>query len=297
VRLSDVYSGDSAANRDIIWALADDTVGTACTRMAEHLIRSMPVFSHVVTYTKSHQTRIILTDGQDFVADVGVQPVMSVVDLSHRNPTVSMPASSTLLEALEGFVRRSPRPRQIIVTKHLMTTSEITLKDVVGILPPSLLLRVIHDGAKAHGHVISAPFTSAVSYLNLGSAPVITVNKTLTVLEAMDTMYHAGITGVGVVDDHNALVGNISMSDVRHVFKKKRFSTLINSCWQFIVEMRAESMDETFPIYGVRETALLTDVTSKVLATHVHHLFVVDGKMCPMRIISLCDILTAIGGD
>jgi len=296
----------------LLWARSDEHVGVVCKTMADNLIRSMPVFtasepaqligvvdfadvaSHVVTYTQAHQTHIILTDGQDFVAEVGDKSVQDVIDLSHRNPTVPLPASASLLEAVEAFVLHSPRPRQLVITST--ATSEILLGDVLGILPPSLLLRAIQDAARTGGLLGDTPFTQAVSALGLGTSPVITVHKSQTVLEAFDTMFHSRITGVAVVDDNHALVGNISMSDVRHLFKKKRFATLIKSCWQFIVDSRAESLDETFPFYAVRDSSSLADVMDKTLATHVHHLFVVDAKLSPVRVISLGDVLAVVGG-
>lgn len=302
----------SSSVSGLLWARADERVGMVCKTMADNLIRSMPVFStaepaqlvgivdfadvasHVVTYTRSHQTHIILTDGQDFVSEVGDKSVLDVIDLSHRNPTVPLPASASLLEAIDAFVRHSPRPRQLVITTT--ANAEIHLGDLVGIMPPSLLLKAIQEATRSRSMLSGQPFTASVSSLGLGTTPVITIDKTQTVLEAFDVMFHHRITGVAVIDDNHALVGNISMSDIRHLFKKKRFATLIKSCWQFIVDSRAESLDETFPFYAVRESSSVADVMDKALATHVHHLFVVDSKLTPIRVISLGDVLSVIGG-
>jgi hypothetical protein len=79
------------------------------------------------------------------VSEVGDKSVLDVIDLSHRNPTVPLPASASLLEAIDAFVRHSPRPRQLVIT----TTANAEVSEYRR--PPSMIARLTDGGAEV-GH-------------------------------------------------------------------------------------------------------------------------------------------------
>ena len=55
--------------------------------------------------------------------------------------------------------------------------------------------------------------------------------------------------------------------------------------------MRAETIDESVPFYAVKGSNTLREVIGKILATHVHHVYVIDAASQPVKVISLLDIL------
>eukprot|EP00301_Raphidiophrys_heterophryoidea_P019737 c4605_g1_i1.p1 GENE.c4605_g1_i1~~c4605_g1_i1.p1 ORF type:complete len:230 (-),score=74.31 c4605_g1_i1:119-808(-) len=163
---------------------------------------------------------------------------------------------------------------------------------VCGVLPPSALLKYLIESVANQS---DRPWNATVSELELGTSPVISVLKSQSVLEALNTMTTRNVSVVAVVDDAtHAIVGSLSLSDVKLLFHTKSFGTLLHTCWQFIQHARADSIQESSPVYAVREGSSLFDAASKLVATHVHYIYVVDAKMKPVRVISVSDVFAVL---
>ncbi|GBG31872.1 Protein SDS23 [Hondaea fermentalgiana] len=284
---------DEDEGRPLVRATEQEKVLDVCTRLADSGVSSLPVFN-------DEDECIGLVDFSDAVAyllqmdwerigsvpntthvwnELGKVPVAEAIDLSTRNPMVFISENATLVEALKLFHDKGLR-------RALVQDDENG--NVIAVLSPSAVIQYIMMNVQGrHDDVLSA----TVSELEMGHSPVRSVNKSQSVLEAMHLMHQTRHSVVAVVDPStDVLSGSISMSDIQYVFQEKRFSLLISSCWKYIVEARERSDMEVFPYFGVGENDKLHAVISKLLATNVHHLYVVDENQVPQRVISFTDV-------
>jgi CBS-domain-containing membrane protein len=61
------------------------------------------------------------------------------------------------------------------------------------------------------------------------------------VLDALQEMSRHGLSSVAVVDDRDRLVGNLSMTDIKYLFKSGDMALLWCNCLTFISEALSES--------------------------------------------------------
>jgi hypothetical protein len=80
------------------------------------------------------------------------------------------------------------------------------------------------------------------------------------------------------------------MSDVKLVFARQEFSILKMTCWDYIVLSRSLQNDESFPFFGVGPDSILFSVMSKLLATTVHNVYVVDKAQKPLQVIGFSEV-------
>lgn len=120
----------------------------------------------------------------------------------------------------------------------------------------------------------------------LSTGKVEMVPKTCLLIDAMRLMRDTGISCVAVVQPNtHVLSGSVSMSDVKLVFAQQDFTLLNLTCWDFIVLSRSLLNTEQFPFFGVGPDSILLNVISKLLATHVHNIYIVDKAQKPIKVI------------
>ena len=66
------------------------------------------------------------------------------------------------------------------------------------------------------------------------SKPIVKVESHTIVLRALSEMSKKGVTSVAVVDSNEKLLGSISMTDIKYIFKHSRFSRLQMPCGKFL---------------------------------------------------------------
>jgi len=283
-----------SSGKELIYAVEDDKVLDVCTKLAESGISSLPVF------TEDKSDCVGLVDFSDAVAyllkmdwesigsvpsttnvwhQLGMVAVAEAIDLSTRNPKVTIKENASLMEAVTLFHKMKLR-------RALVEAADSD--EIVAVLSPSALVQYIMINVQGRDDII---LSDSVSNLGVGHSPVKSVKKTQTVLEAMHLMHQTRHSVVAVVDPSTGVLsGSISMSDIQYVFQEKRFSLLVTTCWKYIIEARERSDMEVFPYFGVNEEDKLQMVVSKLLATNVHHLYVVDDAQVPNRVISFTDV-------
>ena len=162
---------------------------------------------------------------------------------------------------------------------------------VVGLLSPSALTS--HAIARLRG-ILDPTLAKTVDQLSMGTGPVVSVTKTRPLLEALFLMKQTKHSCLAVVDDTtNVLAGSVSMSDIKMLFATEDFSILTMSCWDFIILSRSLQDSEQFPFFGVGPESKVLSVVSKLLATAVHHVYVVDTNQKPKKVIGFSDVCKA----
>jgi len=140
--------------------------------------------------------------------------------------------------------------------------------------------------------------TKNLRELDLGSSPVISVPADALVLDALSIMSKNGVSSLAVVNQMGMLLGNISMTDVKHVMKSFRHLLLWKTCFQFVGIVRSkQGMDDgqdRYPIFDVRHESTLGFTIAKLIATKAHRVWVTDERGKAIGVVSLTDVLRVI---
>ncbi|CAK8996845.1 Protein SDS23, partial [Durusdinium trenchii] len=299
--VGDVVEPQLSGRGALVKATEDEDVLTVCARLADASVSSLPVFSKddaekclgivdfsdAVAYLLKMDWDSLgsLKHGDSLWEELGSVPIQEAIDLSERNPMMMIPQSASLLDAVKLFDDHKLR--------RALVEEDDKPGKVVAVLSPSAVVNFLMMKLQGRNDIV---MNGTVDELGVGHSPVKSVKKNQSVLEAMHLMHRTQHSVVAVVESSSgALSGSISMSDIKRVFQEKRFSLLIKSTWKFIVEAREQSDTEVFPFFGVYDSDKMSMVVSKLLATNVHHLYVVDTETtAPVRVVSFTDICGAL---
>jgi len=218
-----------------------------------------------------------------FVNAKWVGGAFSVTYLSRRNAFKSVKATDSLDHVCQLLSQKTGASK-------LKRVAVVDDNDrVVGIVSQTTLVTFLNKELAAH-HLHAA---KTVAELELGSAPVQTLETSVPALEAFRLMDAKRITGLGIVDDSGRLVGNISARDLKLFVKQIDFDRLLQPLGEFIKELRQSAVDIVSPTISVFPEATFDLVVGKLAATRVHRIFVTDAEATfrPIRVISLVDVL------
>lgn len=294
--------------QDVIVIDADAKLTQACSTLAQNGISSAPVYdSHkksfigmfeygdLATLVLTAKQKIPITeehsDLEYYLNQQGSfgMSVRHVVDLSERNPFYSLFPESTLLNAVQVFANG--------VRRIVVMSGDGKLG---GIISQTTVVRFVSQ------HLLDQfdpVLKLTVDQLNIGSSPVISLNANKSVSDAMLLMDTNKISSVALVEDDGSLWGNMSLSDIKLIFRKKTLSYLNHSCRSYIATLRQEEIkandsafasEAKFPYWSVSSSTPLRVIIMKMAATRSHHLFVTDAANHPIRVVSVGDVVRAL---
>jgi CBS domain-containing protein len=133
-----------------------------------------------------------------------------------------------------------------------------------------------------------------VKDLNLGTKPVLTVSKNLRTIDAFKKMHEARVSGLGVVDNNNKLIGNLSARDLKSIDPQNMYSSMYMSVNNFLQKVRQDSIQEVHPAISCTETTTLEYLIGRLAANRIHRMYVCDANFHPVRIISLRDVIRTL---
>mmetsp|Transcript_11094 Transcript_11094/g.27992 ORF Transcript_11094/g.27992 Transcript_11094/m.27992 type:complete len:339 (+) Transcript_11094:96-1112(+) len=110
--------------------------------------------------------------------------------------------------------------------------------NALGVLSQSSVVYLLAD----HLDQLNKLLDKSVHDLDLGKDSVLYIYRDQKVIEAMIIMYKTNLSGLAVVDNSNKIVGNISMSDVKHIFKEQNHRLFWSSCESFLKHIRTQSI-------------------------------------------------------
>ncbi|KJE96877.1 hypothetical protein CAOG_07130 [Capsaspora owczarzaki ATCC 30864] len=296
---------------ELIVVDADSQIVSACKTLADNGISSAPVFdsaknsylgmleyADLVALVLAAKQRSHLPEGNESLENYISQggqfqvAVRHAVDISERNPFYSLFPESTLLNAVQVF--SSGAVRRIVVM-----SGDGKLH---GIISQTTVLRFVHD------HLLSQMdgiVRQTLEQLNIGSQPVVQLNGNAPVIDALELMHTHKFSSVALVESDGTISGNISLSDVKLLFRKRSLGLLSHSCRTYVATIRQEEIRHAspehpeastakWPYWSVPVTATLHSVILKMVATRSHHIFVIDAHKRPIRIVSVGDVLRAL---
>lgn len=197
----------------------------------------------------------------------GEEDVMvgDVVDLSRKNPFYSVLSQSSLIQLVQVFSSNVGIHRVNVV-------DNLSGGKVVGILSKSDLVKFIYS--------MDIPeLQESLEECGLSHSLVISIKGDSMLLDALDLMSINGLSSIAILEN-GVLFGNISMTDVRFLFKRNS-SLLFMDCRHFVRHILEERSFEnggidSFPIYEMHPESTLKRCIEKLIATRSHRIWIVE---------------------
>ncbi|KAH8422783.1 cell separation during budding [Aspergillus melleus] len=197
-------------------------------------------------------------------------PLRDVKDLGRKEPMTTLPASASVMAAVETF--GGGVHRVVVVNEH-------DDNEVVGIFSQFRLVKFLWENGRSFP-VIDQLYPLALWELRIGSRDVVSINGDKPLSEALGIMNDEGISSIAVVDNQFNVVGNISTTDVKLLTRSSSLPLLHNTCAHFIsVILSTRGLidgQDSFPVFHVNPGSTLAHTVAKVVATRSHRLWVTD---------------------
>ena len=228
-------------------------------------------------------------------------PVGEIVKLTPKNPFYKIPGDeslSTVMSILGSGVHRVA-----------VTNSEGT--KIRGILSQRRLIKWLWDNARSfpslepllnsslqelgigmmlgpennisnnnNVDIANTKDTMDPTYLRFRQSRVISINGEEPLIMALYKMFVERISSIAVVDNQYNLIGNISVTDVRHVTRTSQYPLLHKTCRHFIsIILNSRGLEngkDSFPIFHVYPQSSLARTLAKLVATKSHRLWIVQ---------------------
>lgn len=198
--------------------------------------------------------------------------------LARRHRFSSVNESSTLAEAADKLAR-SDTHRIPVVDKS---------GDLSSIVTQSAIVKYLYD----HKDDFKLAMQSSVKELELGSSPVVCVNKDAVAAEVFEIMDKKGLSGVGITDADGKIIANTSASDSKLFLDS--MESLGLPIMEFLRRIYKDMVDVHAPLVCVSPSASLEEVVGKMSVARVHRVFVVDADSMPLSVISVTDLMKLV---
>ncbi|KAI1317049.1 cell separation during budding [Mortierella claussenii] len=209
-------------------------------------------------------------------------PVKLASDLSGKDPFCTVMAETRLGAVVTDFGTGI----------HRVAVMDSTGK-MVGILSQSSTLDYLMRHLSEFSQ-LQPVMQQTLQQTGLSGSKVLSVNGEAQVLEALIIMSKHSVSSLAVLDDQGVLLGNISMTDIQHIMKDLRTSWLWLSCFQFVSKVRmsrgVETGEDQYPVLDVNSKSTFGYTLSKLQATKVHRLWVVNDLGLVVGVVSLTDV-------
>lgn len=195
-------------------------------------------------------------------------PVKFVTQLVPKNPFYKLSEQEHLSSVVE-----------ILGTGvHRIAIVDPDFTRITGILSQRRLIKYFWDNARRFPS-LEPLFQSTLAELSIGEKNVVSIQGDEPLINALTKMAVEKVSSIAIVDSHFNLLGNISVTDVKHVTKSSQSQLLHKSCLHFIsviLNLRGiEEGKDSFPIFHTYETSSLARTIAKLVATRAHRLWVV----------------------
>eukprot|EP01113_Clastostelium_recurvatum_P043084 TRINITY_DN706_c0_g1_i3.p1 TRINITY_DN706_c0_g1~~TRINITY_DN706_c0_g1_i3.p1 ORF type:complete len:318 (-),score=89.33 TRINITY_DN706_c0_g1_i3:121-1074(-) len=287
------------AAKDLVVVNVHDTPLQGFEKLLEHKIQSAPVFdsasgkytgfldvrdliSFCVYLHGSNERAENLLDIVSFGVKMFKHSVegVTVAYLSKRNPFHAIKQGITLLEAVEFLTKNNLRRVPVVNEKG----------DIVNIISQSSIVQFLGQ----HMMELRDEFTAHIGDVPVGSSPVLSAKRDEKAIDVFKTMDSHHRSGVAVVDDRGALVGNTSGHDLKLFIKNPSVSVLNLPILTFLNQIRQLQIDIVNPAISSGVNDSFGHVIGKVAATRIHRIFIVDADNRPVKVVSLTDILSYV---
>ncbi|KAJ1925080.1 cell separation during budding [Tieghemiomyces parasiticus] len=196
-------------------------------------------------------------------------PVRLASDLSTQNPFYSIVPDTTLSHVVAIFGYGT----------HRMAVVSDDGQRIEGIISQSTVIKFLDQNLDRFTPLRELAAQS-LQDLKLAETAVFTVNADSMVMDAMKAMVDYGVTSLAVVDsDESAgLLGNISLTDIKYVMKKRQHQFLWRTCLELIryahIEQGTIDGEDKATVFCVSPNSSLRHSIALLAATRAHRLWV-----------------------
>ncbi|KAK5778778.1 hypothetical protein RI543_003701 [Arxiozyma heterogenica] len=211
-------------------------------------------------------------------------PVGEIVKLTPKNPFYKLSETETLLTVMKILGSG--------VHRVAICNPEMTF--VKGILSQRRLIKYLWDNSENFTS-LETLFNYSLQDLQVGvlnsqykptsrQSRVISIHGDEPLIMALYKMHVERISSIAVVDNQYNLLGNISVTDVKHVTRTSQYPLLHKPCRHFIsVILNSRGLEtgkDSFPVFHVYPTSSLGRILAKLVATRSHRLWIVQPPEC-----------------
>jgi len=208
--------------------------------------------------------------------------VVSVSDLSRRDPWLPLACNADIGSLLETLSKQGAHRVPIIDPLNGELLQLITQSDVINFVSQNI---------DQFGTVV----TKTLAELRLGSSPVVSVDIDGRVKDAFRLIVEKKVSAVAVVDSTLTLIATLSVRDLRTLSGEARLLEKLNmKIRDFLGAIVDPNIDIMNPAICCTVKDTLSVALSKLAATRVHRIFIVNDSKKPVAVISLSDILGAL---
>uniref|UniRef100_A0A7S1EQM0 CBS domain-containing protein n=1 Tax=Timspurckia oligopyrenoides TaxID=708627 RepID=A0A7S1EQM0_9RHOD len=174
---------------------------------------------------------------------------------------------------------------------------------VLGTLSQSRVLNYVYE------HRSEEPFESILKH-EISELPsndhiarggsVLSIFEDAILLDAVKVMLKHDVSSVAVLDEDGLLCGSLSLSDFKYLFRIRRIDLFWCPIHEFIRFIRGfQSLSErhakdSFPYFATRSNKTIGSVIERMVATKVHHLWIIDDARHAVGVVSITDILRVL---
>jgi len=223
--------------------------------------------------------------------------VKDVVDKLNCTPFIPLSVDSSALELL------------LLLGKYKVhRVAVVDSRSMVNLVTQSAVVRLIRD------HIASNPVFGRHAARTLGelglTAPkqVFTISSTASAVNAFKLLHSKRVSGIPVVDESGAIVGNISARDIRTMVRKPEFfERIYDSTKEFLEGIHEEwkqdpkrkdlPVTERAPAVCCKPTDTLSSVIDQFVKWGIHRMYIVDEKRRPVSVVSLSDVIATFVGE
>ena len=176
---------------------------------------------------------------------------------------------------------------------HRIAITDPDMTQIKGILSQRRLVKYLWDNARQFPD-LEPLLNTSLKKLKIGvfndnntmkitsrNSPVISIHGDEPLINALYKMHSERISSIAVIDSNNILIGNISVTDVKHLTRNSQYPLLQNTCRHFIsIILNSRGLEnggkDSFPIFHVYPSSSLARTIAKLVATKSHRLWIVQ---------------------
>lgn len=289
-----VTSANSGYNLCVKHILHDFTL---CKSFQMISISSIPYDKKVLTFAHTTPLSVVLQDLHTYTCSCAIveknNRMHGIVDtkdivsyiLQHGYDT-----GAPISFCVQKFVYVYPNSNLLHVAQYLKSGFRyIIVNDVKqSIVSQGSMLRYIH----ANQHLMEQEDVFARSIQDhkiCAYQKIISIQHCANVIEAYDLMLDKNVTSLPIVDEANACVSVISMSDIKVFANHSNVNLQNETCIDFVQKSRKDIS----PICCEFEDSLIS-VIDTMINRHIHHVYILDESRTPVGVVSYVDIIKLI---
>ena len=176
---------------------------------------------------------------------------------------------------------------------HRIAITDLDMTQIKGILSQRRLVKYLWDNARQFPD-LEPLLNTSLKKLKIGvfndnnttkltsrNSQVISIHGDEPLINALYKMHCERISSIAVIDSDNILIGNISVTDVKHLTRNSQYPLLQNTCRHFIsIILNNRGLEnggkDSFPIFHVYPSSSLARTIAKLVATKSHRLWIVQ---------------------